>query len=1205
MFVTKDNELIMKKQDILEKELDLLEHLRDSYDKYVEEGYKADANYILHKLEELLDKEFISKSCDLKHLTGEDHQTVIIKFSYNTDRSIESREYKAYTIPIINNRGVFKIDGQERVFRNVLTKMEDLSETPKKDGIIEYQLKTADNSLNFANTSNNFTINYKGINATVTLAALAVYIGMLEGKLNIDSNSTEDAYNYILDNYSSFRMLRMNAKGVQHQMVRTIVRSILPMFERIKLTDLELGRARASLNEYFSFDKLDGCTLAFDVDGLTAGTVLTKDNIPQIKSDKLYIRYKPDLANLYTAFSNMTVTVPAGTKVTPKLLNLKPELKGMGYVKEAFVVTLGNSKEKLTSEDVEFFYSLNIPSIEVTTAQGGKPIEAKFYKEVIRNTSSRDSKTLTLEDVRCLISHLLGLYELPEVYKAYKRDIDFLKVINTFGDSVSETVRKRFDKMCSSINNAGSNFRDKILTYGTASENFFYLSRSLYSELFSASVTALPNYQNPSSLIYGSRVVASLVGAKEAPMTMRSILMAHYGRVCPFDTPQGEKIGLVNSLALRCKVEDGIPLSPYHPIIKKGGRYYISREIKYLSPKDERKYKIGSILDLQHDDPNASVFDSPIIETPIMARVPAVRTRTEESMTVESIMLSELDYVSVYEDQLISLNVALIPFVGSDDGPRLTFAASMMRQSVPILRSQKPRIYTSIYKDLVNEAEYVVRANTEGTVVSDLPDEYITVRDKDGTRRDIEITKSHNFGSSLIVMDTRVKSGDKVKEGDIVADTILSRDGMYSPGRNVLIAYMPWYGWNYDDSIVLSRKAASNFCSPIMNKLEAVLPNNGENHWSYIQQVPNESYASENTSIVRISSVRASETKYIAATLAASGIVQNVYKTVDTEDDKLTVTVKLLDIEELHQGDKMAGRHGNKGVVSRIEPNSTMPSFKNGEIIDVLQNPCGIGSRMNPGQLLEAQLGFVCYLLDLEIRSNSFNGASTQEIRDLVKFCWEVCNTDDSNPEAILAKYDYPDIIKDAVRNRFDYLQEWKDCFFPDGTAYLINNRTGQLTEEPVLIGCVYYLKLEHEVNHKRNERKGIVDSSYTQISKQPKTGASVKGGQTIGEMEIWAIASHGATEVLAEALHDKSDNTYLREEMKKAISRGGNYEHNVDYYKTAGTATEQFRYIVEAMGGYIDTDVGTDLSLNSILNQAHKTNIVSCDISDFDDIPE
>jgi DNA-directed RNA polymerase subunit beta len=683
--------------------------------------------------------------------------------------------------------------------------------------------------------------------------------------------------------------------------------------------------------------------------------------------------------------------------------------------------------------------------------------------------------------------------------------------------------------------------------------------------------------------------------------------MAHYGRICPFDTPQGSKIGLVNSLALRCKLEDGIPLAPYHPIIKKGGKYYISREIKYLSPKEEHKFKIGCILDLQHEDPTVPVFDSPIVETPIMARVPAVRSRTEEAMSVESIMLSELDYVSVYEDQLLSLNVALIPFVGSDDGPRLTFAASMLRQSVPILRSQKPRVYTNMYKDLVNKADYIVKAEEGGKVIDDLPEEYVRVQYNDGTEKTIGFTRSHNFGSSLIVMDTRLKKGGTFKKGDIIADSILSRNGMYSPGRNVLIAYMPWYGWNYDDSIVLSQKAACDFCSPIVNKLESVLPNNTFNNWEYREKIHNESYASAGTEILQITSRKISETKSIKAKLGKSGIVQSVYKTPSSEDDKLTITVKLLDIEELHQGDKMAGRHGNKGVVSRIEPSSTMPSFKNGEIIDVLQNPCGIGSRMNPGQLLEAQLGFVCYLLDLEIRSNSFNGAATSEIKDLVEFCWKICNTDDADPERILSQYDYPDIIKDAARNRFDYLQEWKDCFLPDGTAYLINNRTGELTESPVMIGCVYYLKLEHEVDHKRNERKGIIDSSYTQISKQPKSGGSVKGGQTVGEMEIWALASHGASEVLMECLNDKSDNVDIRKKMKEAISYGsGNYLYDVDYNTTSNTATEQFQYLLEAMGGYLEkSGVGTCLDKESILRLANQIKSSGVDLDFFDDIPD
>ena len=284
----------------------------------------------------------------------------------------------------------------------------------------------------------------------------------------------------------------------------------------------------------------------------------------------------------------------------------------------------------------------------------------------------------------------------------------------------------------------------------------------------------------------------------------------------------------------------------------------------------------------------------------------------------------------------------------------------------------------------------------------------------------------------------------------------------------------------------------------------------------------------------------------------------------------------------------MAGLHGNKGTETKVVDNSKMPAFLNGVPIDIIQNPCGLGSRMNIGQQFEAHLGFCAFLLGLRFQSDSFNGADLSEITLLLKFCYDLSNGPDA--ETVIRSYPgLTPVIYQRARERFDYIKTWQGCFNADGTATIINHVTGKPFDEPVVIGCPYYIKLSHEVEHKRHERGGLTPNvEYKRINKQPPKGSSKGGGQASGEMENWALMGHGVAHVIREVLNDRSDNVAAREHLQTEYALGEKL-NPFDYDMHSSRSNEIFRMYAETIGTKIEQEgFGSSLDCSSINMQVN-----------------
>jgi DNA-directed RNA polymerase subunit beta len=612
-------------------------------------------------------------------------------------------------------------------------------------------------------------------------------------------------------------------------------------------------------------------------------------------------------------------------------------------------------------------------------------------------------------------------------------------------------------------------------------------------------------------------------------------------------------------------VVDGILLTPYHPVARIRGKKRLTDKIVYLTSTEEFQYRIGDLLDIEMDE-NRILKD-----TKVTARVPAAPGHSEKT-TIATISSHSLDYVNVLPEQHLSPTAMLIPFAASDDGARVSFGLNLIRQSIYVQHSNVPLVTTSMYQHVFDYSDtYIHRARTSGVVVAIESDTLILQYDDETVEKLIYVPETRVTNDAVTVMNYKVRAGDRFKEKQILVDSDVSREGFFSPGVNLLTCYIPFDGYNYEDAIVLAKKAASKFISISGNTVEKEIKHSDSeiiniNPGNYFKYIPEGGVISVIDRIKGADSRRDATEPMIAH--KASGILYDIQSDVNEHGDRVA-KAQLLGFNRLGPGDKMAGLHGNKGVVSLVEENSNMPMFLNGMVADAVLNPCGVVSRMNIGQELEAHTGFIAYLLGIRIESDPFNGATVQDIKNLMKFVYDIANQ--ANVESAIAMNPgFPVELYERARERHTFIREWEGCFEKDGSAIMYNQQTGEMFEFPITFGMPYLLKIMHEVDDKVHARAGVMEEEYSMLEKQPTKGSSRGGGQRIGEMEMHAFLAHGATELARELTNEKSDNVDLR--INLLMDQLGR-ERIFQEGEAAPRTTEVFRYLLEVMGVKMEID--------------------------------
>ena len=815
--------------------------------------------------------------------------------------------------------------------------------------------------------------------------------------------------------------------------------------------------------------------------------------------------------------------------------------------------TLEKDPTETTDEALVELYKKLRPG-DPASPQGGRQIlESRFFDEKkydigrvgryklnkkLNLNIPKNQRTLTVEDIVSTIEYLINLtYDEGQL-----DDIDHLG--NRRIRSVGELLQNQFRVGLSRIERIVKErmtLQDSETLTPLNLLNTKPLVASLKEFFGSSQLSQFMDQTNPLAELTHKRRISALgpggLQRERAGFAVRDIHPSHYGRICPIETPEGPNAGLIGSLATHAKVNDyGFVESPFF-VVKDG---VVTDEVVYMTADADENYRCAP-ADVK------LTKDRTFVEKVVPARY-----RSEFIMCDSS----KIDFVGVCPIQIISVATSMIPFIEHDDANRALMGSNMQRQAVPLLITERPRVGTGLESRVAKDSGMVIVADVDGTVERVVGEE-IVVRDTHGKPHIYTLMKYvRSNQDTCINQKPIVHEGDKVKAGDVIADGASTCGGELSLGKNILVAYMPWEGYNFEDAILLSERCVHDdiFTSLHIEKLEIEARQTKLGPEEITREIPNVSEDAlrhlDERGIVRIGA-RVYADDILVGKVTPKGesehppeekLLRAIFaeKARDVKDNSLRVPhgeggrvldVKVFDREKgdelppgantvirvyiaqkrkVSVGDKLSGRHGNKGIVSRILPKEDMPFLPDGTPVDIVLNPLGVPSRMNVGQTYELLLGLAAYLTGNYYETPSFDERYG----------------DNQSERATKAE-----LLKGIKESGCDWVNE-------DGKVRLIDGRTGEPFDEPVAVGLSYILKLVHLVDDKIHARS---TGPYSLVTQQPLGGKAQFGGQRFGEMEVWALEAYGAAYTLQEMLTIKSDDVNGRNRAYEAIVKGDN----------------------------------------------------------------
>ena len=655
-----------------------------------------------------------------------------------------------------------------------------------------------------------------------------------------------------------------------------------------------------------------------------------------------------------------------------------------------------------------------------------------------------------------------------------------------------------------------------------------------------------------------------------AGFEVRDVHYSHYGRMCPIETPEGPNIGLINSLACYARINEyGFVEAPYRKIDKTDPKNpRVTDEVVYMTADEEDNYHV------------AQANEALDAEGHFLRKNVSGRYR-EETQEYERSMF---DYMDVSPKMVFSVATALIPFLQNDDANRALMGSNMQRQAVPLLTTEAPVVGTGLEVKAAVDSGVCVVAKRAG-VVERSESNRIIIRAEDGTRDEYHLTKfKRSNQSNCYNQRPIVFKGERVEEGTVIADGASTSNGEIALGKNPLIGFMTWEGYNYEDAVLLSEKLVMNdvYTSVHMEEYEAEARDTKLGPEEITRDVPGVGDDAlkdlDERGIIRIGAeVRAgdilvgkvtpkgeteltAEERLLRAIFGEKarevrdtslkvphgeyGIVVDAKVFTRENGDELApgvnqaVRIYIAQKRKITVGDKMAGRHGNKGVVSRVLPVEDMPFLPNGRPLDIVLNPLGVPSRMNIGQVLEIHLSLAAKVLGFNVSTPVFDGANENDIMDTLDLANDYVNMEWDEFKEKHGDELLPEVLDYLYENR-DHRALWKGVpISRDGKVRLRDGRTGEYFDSPTTIGHMHYLKLHHLVDDKIHARS---TGPYSLVTQQPLGGKAQFGGQRFGEMEVWALEAYGASYPLQEILTVKSDDVVGRVKTYEAIIKGNN----------------------------------------------------------------
>jgi DNA-directed RNA polymerase subunit beta len=774
----------------------------------------------------------------------------------------------------------------------------------------------------------------------------------------------------------------------------------------------------------------------------------------------------------------------------------------------------------------------------------------------------RDDHVLTREDCLATMSYLVKLHAGEPDYDT--DDIDHFgnRRLRSVGELIQNQVRIGLSRMERVVRERMTTQDLEAITPQTLI-NIRPVVSAIREFFGTSQLSQFMDQTNPLAGLTHKRRLSALgpggLSRERAGFEVRDVHPSHYGRMCPIETPEGPNIGLIGSLATYARINEyGFVETPYRKVVD--GK--VTDDIEYLTADEEDRYVVAQA--------NAPVDES---KGEFVNDMVLVRAKGGE---VREVAPTSVDYMDVSPRQTVSISAALIPFLEHDDANRALMGANMQRQAVPLLRAESPFVGTGIEGKAARDAGDVVVARRAGIVVEVAADHVVIRTDDDQIDRYYLTKFQRSNQGSCMNQRPLVTEGDRVETGQAIADGPSTHDGELALGRNLLVGFMSWEGYNFEDAIILSERLVREdvLTSIHIEQLEVDARETKLGPEEITRDIPNVSEEVlanlDEEGIIRIGAEvqpgdilvgkvtpkgeteltpeerllraifgeKAREVRDTSLKVPHGdrGIVIGVQRFSRADGDELPpgvndmVRIYIAKKSKISEGDKLAGRHGNKGVISKILPVEDMPFLEDGTPLDIVLNPLGVPSRMNVGQVLETHLGWAA--------ANGWHFETTPDWFEAVG--WDPDKTDVDGPTRFATPvFDgcREDELTDLLRNSRP-TEDGVRLVGEDGKATVIDGRTGQELDAQVTVGYMYILKLHHLVDDKIHARS---TGPYSMITQQPLGGKAQFGGQRFGEMEVWALEAYGAAYALQELLTIKSDDTLGRVKVYEAIVKGDN----------------------------------------------------------------
>ena len=811
------------------------------------------------------------------------------------------------------------------------------------------------------------------------------------------------------------------------------------------------------------------------------------------------------------------------------------------------------------------------PVLKTILEEAGDDQE-ELKKLIHKNITELIPKHITKEDIIASINynmHLEGGIGTPD-------DIDHLgnRRIRAVGELLQNQYRIGLSRMERVV-------RERMTTQdmdGITPQSLINIKpvTAAVKEFFGSSqLSQFMDQNNPLSELTHKRRLSALgpggLSRDRAGFEVRDVHYTHYGRMCPIETPEGPNIGLINSLATYAKVNEyGFIEAPYRVVDKTDpANPRVTDEVVYLTADEEDNFVVAQ-ANTQLDENGYFVHNNV-----------AGRFREETS----EFQKRAIDLMDVSPKMVFSVATSMIPFLQNDDANRALMGSNMQRQAVPLLRTEAPAVGTGIEGKSAVDSGVCVVAKHAGVVERSASNEIIIKRDDNGAKDVYHLIKfSRSNQSNCYNQKPLVYKNDHVEAGEVIADGPSTSNGEIALGKNPLIGFMTWEGYNYEDAVLLSERLVMEdvYTSVHIEEYEAEARDTKLGPEEITRDVPGVGDDAlkdlDERGIIRIGAeVRAgdilvgkvtpkgeteltAEERLLRAIFGekarevrdtslkvphgAYGVIIDAKVFTRENGDELapgvnqTVRIYIAQKRKISVGDKMAGRHGNKGVVSRVLPVEDMPFLPNGRPLDIVLNPLGVPSRMNIGQVLEMHLSLACKALGFNISTPVFEGANEVDIMDTLEIANDYVNTSWEEFEEKYKEILKPEVM-DYLGSHLEHRELWKGVPLQrDGKVRLRDGRTGEYFDSPVTIGHMHYLKLHHLVDDKIHARS---TGPYSLVTQQPLGGKAQFGGQRFGEMEVWALEAYGASYTLQEILTVKSDDVVGRVKTYEAIIKGEN----------------------------------------------------------------